>query len=137
MLTEKQISNIIYYGSAVLAMIPLTVLYALTGVDIWAYALLSLVGSLFGLKLALNDIPHWVVELKNIQPSEPAEPAQTTEEKNPFEWLEKKIVQIDEQLKDKVEEDQGVVPSVVIEERELNEADLSFLGSLGASTKKE
>jgi len=134
MLTEKQISNLIYYGSAVLAMIPLTVLYALTGVDIWAYALLSLVGSLFGLKLALNDIPHWVVELKNIQPSEPA---QTTEEKNPFEWLEKKIVQIDEQLKDKVEEDQGVVPGVVIEEREPNEADLSFLGSLGASTKKE
>ena len=129
MLTEKQISNIIYYGSAVLAMIPLTVLYALTGADLWAYALLGLISGLFGLKLTLNDIPHWIVDLKNIKPSEPV---QATEEKNPFAWLEKKIVKIDEQLKDKVEEDQGVVLGTIIEEREPTEKDLSFLGkSLG------
>ena len=135
MLTEKQISNLIYYGSAILAMIPLTVLYAVTGVDIWAYALLSLVGSLFGLKLALNDIPHWVLELKNISTSGLVEPEEPKDDF--FTALEKRIVKVDEQLKEKVEEDQGIVPGVVIEEREPTENDLSFLGSLGASTKKE
>ena len=100
MLTEKQISNLIYYGSAVLAMIPLTVLYALTGVDIWAYALLSLVGSLFGLKLALNDVPHWIVELKNIKPTEPVK-----EPDDFFTTLDKRIAKIDEQQMKAVEKD--------------------------------
>ena len=126
MLTEKQISNLIYYGSAILAMIPLTVLIALTGEQIWAYALLALVSGLFGLKLTLNDIPHWIFDLKNLKPGELV--AQEPQD-DFFTALEKRVVKLDGHLKEKVEKDQGIVPEgIVIEEREPTETDFSFLG---------
>ena len=127
MLTEKQISNLIYYGSAILAMIPLTVLYALTGEQLWAYALVGLISGLFGLKLTLNDIPHWIIELKNIHPL--TEPVSKEEPEDFFTALEKRVQKVDKQLKEQVEKDQQVVPEgIVIEERKPEDKDFAFLG---------
>lgn len=129
MLTEKQISNLIYYTAGILAMIPLTVMYILTGEGLWGNVLIILLSTLFGLKLTLNDIPHWVQELRTLG-SVPASNEKGLD--SFFASLEERVKKVDKDLMTRIEQEHSPDESCEVDETIISssvpsEADLSFL----------
>ena len=120
MLTEQQTNKIIYYSASVLAAAILTVIYLVTGNEDWGYAIIALVSTVFGIPLMLNEIPHWIKDLRA--------PSVATAESEGWAKVLDRVVKVDEQLMKQTEEQTThEIPGDIVQTKEATAEDLAFL----------
>ena len=62
---KETLEKIIYYSAAVLASIPLAIVFGVTGNELCLYTMIALITTVFGIRIVLNEIPHWLAGLKS------------------------------------------------------------------------
>ena len=67
---KETLEKIIYYSAVVLVSIPLSIVFICTGDRDVLYTMLSLITIVFGIRLIVNDIPHWIKSLKTKPPND-------------------------------------------------------------------